>query len=611
MSGIYGLSSKQGDKRLRECLEALEENSRIYGDAGNDSFISDGMAMGCRLEHFSEEYPASPPVLRQGKWAAVIDALLFNREELLPLVGMDNSAGDEELLFRLIQKKGTAALKLVNGDFAGAMYDKEEKTWLLFRDHMGVRPLYVYMKGGEIAFATDIRGLLRMPGMDATVNERQLYLRMMGGNDNSATQTAFANISMVDAGRCLWLKETRDGYSRREEAYFVPGSERIRLGRRENYEKCMYELVEDAVSRRLKAVPGKVGAELSGGLDSAVIDVLIHRMGREAVYFSWSPPVEEHPLQEEDERLLIDSICRQEGIRCDFLPRKKDSMMSLFQRDDPPHVHTIQVGRTAAWMRSQGVRTVFSGHGGDEGASHRMGEIEMWHQREYLAYAREIFWQMKGSGMPLARTALHILRRIRRGKDYVKPFVYKKQTNEGLLNPAFAERWKQTSLPALTFGYATDEYVRQGGQRLRLENAAFQAAEHGVRYLFPLMDHRVMQFSLGIPRRMFLHRGVDRHIFRRAFARLLPRDVLNQTRKDSPGIANQPSEGRMEDYRRSVDELLNRLDRAVWGKYWNMAEVEKIRGIAGTAQCPLDSRSINELFICWIIQRWQEEAKHG
>ena len=57
--------------------------------------------------------------------------------------------------------------------------------------------------------------------------------------------------------------------------YWQPGSKKIRLSSEEAYIKQLRQLITDSVKRRLDAVPGVVGAELSGGLDSSIIDILI------------------------------------------------------------------------------------------------------------------------------------------------------------------------------------------------------------------------------------------------------------------------------------------------------------------------------------------------
>jgi len=152
MSGIFGVHLLQDENLLQGWLDALEEGCRIYGQADSGCVVLDNVAMGCHLEHFAENYPISQPILRDGSKIAVLDALLYNREELLPLLHLQATASDEEIMLQLLLQKGPEALKRVNGDFAGAIYDEEEESWLLFRDQMGVRPLYVYKKENHFAF---------------------------------------------------------------------------------------------------------------------------------------------------------------------------------------------------------------------------------------------------------------------------------------------------------------------------------------------------------------------------------------------------------------------------------------------------------------------------
>lgn len=605
MSGIFGVAMRSG-KDVSASLRALEKANAIYGRDGSDALVADSFALGCHLEHFAQNFPVGAPVMQRNGCIAVIDALLFNRDELLLMAGLPENTSDEELLFSLIRQKGPEVLKKINGDFAGVIFEPDKHKWLIFRDQTGVRPLYVYCKDDTLAFSTDIRGLLKIPGGDLSVDERQLYVMLMGGNTNTAHATHFAHIRMLEAGYYAWITEKEKGFAWEKKAYYVPGGRKIRLRSRRAYEKRLYGLVEDAVNCRLKAVPGLVGAELSGGLDSAVIDVFINRAGREAKYLSWSPPLKENPLQKDDERILIDKLCKQENIECGFLPVDRRSRMELLERPLPPHAHTLPVSDTAEWMSRRGARVVFSGHGGDEGASHRMSIYELWHHSEFFAYAREVYHQSKGRTLRLARTAVRLLRQAKAGKDYVCSWWCKGGNNKELLAEDFWNRMKDEPLPPLEFGYAPESFVTNGGQRVRVDNAAFQAAEHGVRYLFPLMDHRVMSFALGIPRRMFLMNGKDRLLYRSAFENILPPEICQQTRKDAPGMSGIDYSDMKDDFNCCVHRILKELDMKRWGRYWNPAFVQQMIASVGKDGFLLLGRTANDLYTCWLIQQWQD-----
>ena len=159
MSGIYGYSltgSSQTDGR--EILGGLEYWNRIYGREASGHRQLNMAGIGCHVEHFSEQFPHAEPVLEKNGRYAVVDALLYNRDELLSALKMDaiSTISDEELLLKWIDEKGWHALAQVNGDFAGAIYDPKAGEWTLFRDHLGLRPLYLYLDSGFFAFSTDI-----------------------------------------------------------------------------------------------------------------------------------------------------------------------------------------------------------------------------------------------------------------------------------------------------------------------------------------------------------------------------------------------------------------------------------------------------------------------
>ena len=289
MSGIFGFTMKTDDPGLlEEALGGLEYWNRIYGDHARASALVGRSGLGCHVEHFSEAFPSGGPILHMDGVDAVVDALLYNREELEKILELSAGCGlsDEELLLKLVNQKGWKALAMVNGDFAGALYDREKGSWTLFRDHLGVRPIYYYMDDTTFAFSTDIRGIAAVPGVELRPNEKRLFAGLHYCNTLSLRETDYSNVWCIRPGAVTVARPTDGGFTLREKPYWKIRRRRVRLADRESYAERMRELVEDAVRRRLEAVPGLVGAELSGGLDSSVIDILINRNGRKGVYYS-------------------------------------------------------------------------------------------------------------------------------------------------------------------------------------------------------------------------------------------------------------------------------------------------------------------------------------
>lgn len=619
MSGIFGFSIRNANAdEIEETLGGLEYWNRLYGCQATDQQVIGHCAMGCHVEHFSDKFPWGGPILHFGRGNAVVDALLYNRDELLPMVNLpaDSLISDEELLLKLCSEKGFDALTLVNGDFAGAIFDPDKEEWTLFRDHLGVRPLYFYRDRDRFVFATDLRGIVAAPGVDARFNGIYLYKSIVGGNSLSVRDTNFQHIRCVLPGSvCRFRMEERE-FSERESVYWRIHRKKIRLGSDEAYRNELRRLVTDAVNRRCDAFPGLLGAELSGGLDSGVIDILVNRHGRDAVYYSWSTDPARFPLRQgEDERKVILDICEQEQIECKYLGiEERFNFQYTLDHVMPPFVNTVQLSYGSKWMSSQGAQCVFTGHGGDEGVSHRCSRFELLYNGELWSYFKLYWNDTKGVKLRLLRT---IWRCYNDARAKWKKLNYEMK-RERLYPSFFDERYcdamvKEFQFRPLPFSFAPHHYIMQGGTRARLDNGAYQGARYGVRYLFPYVDYRVMDFAVSIPRRQHINQETNRLIFREAFADLMPESLRTIRYKDMASIRTENIAPRMNDsIARQVDYMIGQLDPECWDG------VLKLEGLRELSRDPNLSRQeagqilgvLAKLERFVLVQNTQKQAKH-
>jgi hypothetical protein len=115
MSGIFGYITKN-EQTTSSYLQPLFHWNQSYGRQASDSCMIPRGGMGCHVEHLTEAFPHASPVLRREGKLAVIDAVLYNREELAEPAGCyDAAMPDEELLLELILRQGYDVLSKVNG----------------------------------------------------------------------------------------------------------------------------------------------------------------------------------------------------------------------------------------------------------------------------------------------------------------------------------------------------------------------------------------------------------------------------------------------------------------------------------------------------------------
>ncbi len=84
---------------------------------------------------------------------------------------------DTEIIIHLYEEEGPDCVNRLNGMFAFAICDLRSGTPELFlaRDHFGVKPMYYTQRGRKLAFASEIKALLEVPGIDPELDLQSLH----------------------------------------------------------------------------------------------------------------------------------------------------------------------------------------------------------------------------------------------------------------------------------------------------------------------------------------------------------------------------------------------------------------------------------------------------
>ena len=78
---------------------------------------------------------------------------------------------DTEVILVGFMEFGPEFVQKLNGIFAFAAFDSREETLYLFRDPMGVKPLFYTIQEGELIFASELKGILAHPWVKAEIDQ--------------------------------------------------------------------------------------------------------------------------------------------------------------------------------------------------------------------------------------------------------------------------------------------------------------------------------------------------------------------------------------------------------------------------------------------------------
>ena len=194
---------------------------------------------------------------------------IYNTEELRnELKGFGftfEGHSDTEVLLKSYIHFKEDVIKKLNGIFAFAVWDTNNKKLFIARDHFGVKPLYYCFINHNFVFASEIKAILKFPGIEASLDEQGVCELFGIGPAHTAGTTAFKNIYELKPASMLIFKDDEIHISK----YWKLKS-KIHTDNLDKTCDTVKELLEDSIKRQLVSdVP--LCTFLSGGLDSSII----------------------------------------------------------------------------------------------------------------------------------------------------------------------------------------------------------------------------------------------------------------------------------------------------------------------------------------------------
>ncbi|HSP73901.1 MAG TPA: asparagine synthase (glutamine-hydrolyzing), partial [Gaiellaceae bacterium] len=212
-----------------------------------------------------------PVANETGDVVAVYNGEAYNFRELREeLRGHEiRGTGDSAVLPHLYEESGPGFVTRLDGMFALALWDAKRERLVLARDRLGKKPLlWTRLADGTLAFASELKALLRLPGVSRDVDldaiDSYLALQYAPGE-----RTGLRGINKLAPGHVL----VAQGETETIEQYWRPDPAEPSTSEDEWLERVR-ATVTAAVRKRLVAdVP--LGALLSGGIDSSVVVALM------------------------------------------------------------------------------------------------------------------------------------------------------------------------------------------------------------------------------------------------------------------------------------------------------------------------------------------------
>jgi len=275
MCGISGVIYKKKNKKDYQS-EIRKMNKYIHhrGPDDNGVYIGEKFAFGhTRLSILDLSSAGHQPMIYKDKFVITYNGEIYNyleiKNELLNLGYKFNSHSDTEvILLGYVAWKEKIVDKL-NGMFAFAIYDIEEKSCFIARDRTGVKPLYYYETDEELYFFSEPKQIIMSNILDAIPNENSIK-EYLAYQFTLSDETFFQGIKKLLPGH--FIKYQNDAKTITQ--YW--SLDNIEIDETISYDKAKEDieyLVNDAIKLRLRS-DVKIGCYLSGGIDSSIVSTI-------------------------------------------------------------------------------------------------------------------------------------------------------------------------------------------------------------------------------------------------------------------------------------------------------------------------------------------------
>lgn len=569
MCGIVGFRTDKYFSRLRESLHHAAEKLIHRGPDDSGLFFDAKAGVGFGHRRLSvidlTEAGRQPMASDDGKVHIVHNGEVYNFREIRQALvshGHDfHSETDTEVILKAYLQWGIDCIHRFTGMFAFGIWDSRDDSLILVRDRMGIKPLYYGFSLSTITFASELKAILALGFPAGEIDQEALGL-FFHYQYVPAPRSIFRNIFKLLPGHYAVYDgnsiQIRQYWEMPQMNYIPPGKVISETDAVDSLE----QILECSVSDRLVSdVP--LGALLSGGVDSSLVTALMQKVSSTPVR-TFSIGFSESRYNEAPFASKIAAHLGTDHAELYVTPEDALDVIPLLPEiyDEPfadsSAVPTYLVCRLA---RSR-VTVALSGDGGDEQMA---GYVRYWAAQSMASCLRPV-------PKPVRKAVSTILKCLPPGLAEMCYAPVQHVLPERFRVANFSDKWQKLirliagsgiedlyrsticiwpeeeldrllgmELPlsqyekvfAETEGWPLLSRFMRVDQKTYLPDAMLTKVDRasmavGLEVRVPLLDHRVVEYTSGLPCSLKYRHGVGKYLLKRVLARYIPEELFER-----------------------------------------------------------------------------------
>ncbi|MDP2188229.1 MAG: asparagine synthase (glutamine-hydrolyzing) [Sphingobacteriaceae bacterium] len=540
MCGIAGILKYDNEIVNESEIRILTDLMHHRGPDGEGVYCDGAIGLGHRrLAIIDLSDDGKQPMLYGDRYVITYNGEIYNyleiRKELEDKGYVFKSQTDTEVILAAYDNYGEDCVNLFNGMWSFVIYDKMKQRLFCCRDRFGVKPFYYSIVNGKFIFSSEIKPILTQH-LTVKVNKRILMEYLVLNMSDHTNDTFFEGVNTLAGGHKL-IFDLQTKTFNIHKYYTIARNEKLNQLSEQQTLKLFLSEFERSVTWRLRS-DVKIGACLSGGLDSSFISAVASRLHNmesgEKFNAITAESLDPAVNEKEFARLVVDKLNLEWHVTSpttlDFLNDVKNLVRIQEEPFGTPSVYLQYAVMKKA--KQNGVTVLLDGQGADE--------ILLGYPRYIGAFLKSLsFWRR-----------FFVLRNITRNygislKSILLNYFYFTNVNIrklrvlsrlGRINKDYLESIDFITVSALSKAYGNLNELQnmeitqtQIPQLLKWEDKNSMACSIETR--LPFMDYSVVETSLSINNKYKLNNLWSKYILRKAMEGMLPAEIVFRRKK--------------------------------------------------------------------------------
>ena len=520
--------------------------------------MADGVGLGMRRLSIIDLATGHQPIHNEdGSVWIVFNGEIYNYRELRAELEASGhrfyTSTDTETIVHAYEQWGTGAIARLRGMFGLAIWNAHDRSLLVARDRIGIKPMHYAAIGGRFYFGSEIKSLLEAPDLPRDLDLESLdhFLSFLY---TPRDRSIFAHVRKLPPGHLLTWQDGRVSIDR---YWQLPADEPYRGSEADAVNDLRAVLADAVRSHLISDVP--LGAFLSGGIDSStVVGLMAEASNGRVKTFSIGFDVPE--FDELEHARTVAAHFGTDHHELVVTPDAVDILDRLVWHFDEPFADSSAI---PTWyvseMARRHVTVVLSGDGGDElfgGYDRYLPHPRVVAFDRYSPRALRRVAAIAASRLPHGTRGKNFLRHVSRddqGRYLDAIRFFSSDEKDALLTPDVMSALSQTPLgeridPEARLARHFDRFASLPwpSQMMRFDAETYlpedvltkvdrMSMAHSVESRVPLLDNDVIAFASALPSSMKIANGRRKHILKEVAATLLPPSILNR-RKQGFGV---------------------------------------------------------------------------